>query len=35
MKGEKRVQFLVRINNTTQELVGQDALDYQHHRWPE
>ncbi|MEJ7784249.1 MAG: ATP-binding protein, partial [Solirubrobacteraceae bacterium] len=25
--------FLVRINNTTQELVGQDAHEYQRRRW--
>lgn len=34
LKGEKKAQFLVRINNSTQELVGQDALDYQQQRWP-
>ena len=34
-RGDKREQFLVRINNSTQELVGQEALDYQHKRWPE
>jgi hypothetical protein len=34
-KGEKREQFLVRINNSTQELVGRDAHDYQQRRWPE
>jgi hypothetical protein len=31
---EKRQVFLVRINNSTQELTGQDALDYQRTRWP-
>jgi hypothetical protein len=31
--GEKPV-FFVRINNTTQELAGQEALDYQKNRWP-
>lgn len=32
--GEKRQAFLVRINNSTQELSGQDAHDYQRSRWP-
>ncbi len=32
--GEKRQSFLVRINNSTQELSGQDAHDYQRSRWP-
>jgi hypothetical protein len=27
--------FYVRINNTTHELAGQEALDYQKKRWPE
>lgn len=31
--GEKRQAFLVRINNSTQELSGQDAHDYQRSRW--
>jgi hypothetical protein len=35
LKGEKSVQFLARINNTTQELSGQDMLDYQKKRWPQ
>lgn len=33
-KGEKKQVFLVRINNSTHELSGQDALDYQKKRWP-
>ncbi|MGH4015478.1 MAG: GmrSD restriction endonuclease domain-containing protein [Pseudonocardiaceae bacterium] len=33
-KGEKKQVFLVRINNSTQELTGQEALDYQKKRWP-
>lgn len=32
--GEKRPTFFVRINNSTQELYGQDAHDYQRSRWP-
>jgi hypothetical protein len=32
--GEKRQAFLVRINNSTQEMTGQDAHDYQRARWP-
>jgi hypothetical protein len=35
LKGEKREQFLVRINNSTRELVGRDAHEYQQRRWPE
>jgi hypothetical protein len=31
---EKRQVFLVRINNSTQELTGQEAHDYQRARWP-
>jgi hypothetical protein len=34
LKGEKKQKFLVRISNSTQELEGQDALDYQKARWP-
>jgi hypothetical protein len=34
LKGEKKQRFLVRINNSTQELEGQEALDYQKARWP-
>lgn len=33
-KGDKKQVFLVRINNSTQELSGQEALDYQKKRWP-
>lgn len=33
IKGEKKEQFLVRINNSTLDLTGQDALDYQTKRW--
>lgn len=32
--GEKKQTFLVRINNSTQELSGQEAHDYQRSRWP-
>ena len=32
-KGEKRPQFLVRLNNSTHELHGPDAYDYQQKRW--
>jgi len=32
--GERRPIFLVRINNSTQELDGQELLDYQRIRWP-
>ncbi len=31
---DKKPAFLVRINNATHELVGQEALDYQQKRWP-
>jgi hypothetical protein len=31
---EKRQTFLVRINNSTQELTGPEAHDYQRTRWP-
>lgn len=34
IKGEKHERFLVRINNSTQELVGSEALAYQQRRWP-
>jgi hypothetical protein len=33
-KGDKKQVFLVRINNSTQEFAGQEALDYQKKRWP-
>ncbi|MGH3275956.1 MAG: GmrSD restriction endonuclease domain-containing protein [Streptosporangiaceae bacterium] len=33
--GEKRPVFLVRINNSTQELTGQEAHEYQRARWPD
>ena len=33
-KGERKPAFLVRINSSTQELAGHDALDYQRKRWP-
>ena len=32
--GQGKPAFLVRINNTTQELVGQEAHEYQKNRWP-
>jgi len=32
-KGERKEVFLVRLNNSTQELQGQDMLDYQAKRW--
>ncbi|MCQ3815286.1 MAG: hypothetical protein KTU85_12845, partial [Acidimicrobiia bacterium] len=32
-KGERKEVFLVRLNNSTQELQGQDMLDYQANRW--
>ncbi len=32
--GERREVFLVRINNSTQELTGRDAHEYQKSRWP-
>ncbi len=31
---DKKPAFLVRMNNATHELVGQDPLDYQQKRWP-
>lgn len=34
LKGERKPVFLVRINSSTQELAGHDALDYQRKRWP-
>lgn len=34
LKGEKKEQFLVRMQNSTEELVGQQAHDYQTKRWP-
>jgi hypothetical protein len=35
LKGEKSEKFLARINNSTQELAGQEALAYQKKRWPQ
>lgn len=35
LKGEQREHFFVRINNSTQELFGQEARDYQRKRWPD
>ena len=32
--GSGKPAFMVRINNTTQELVGADAHEYQKRRWP-
>jgi hypothetical protein len=32
-KGGDKSVFLVRVNSSTQQLDGQDALDYQLHRW--
>lgn len=34
IKGEKRQVFFVRVNNSTQELSGQEAHEYQRRRWP-
>ncbi|MGI8753283.1 MAG: GmrSD restriction endonuclease domain-containing protein [Acidimicrobiales bacterium] len=31
---DKKPAFMVRINNSTQELTGQEMLDYKHTRWP-
>jgi hypothetical protein len=33
--GQGKPAFLVRINNTTHELVGQEAHEYQKKRWPQ
>lgn len=33
-KGEKKEVFMVRVNNSTEELRGQELLDYQAKRWP-
>ncbi|MCP4306363.1 MAG: DUF262 domain-containing protein [bacterium] len=33
-KGEKTEKFMARVNNSTQEISGQDLLDYQKKRWP-
>lgn len=33
-KGDRKPVFLVRINSSTRELHGQEALDYQPKRWP-
>jgi len=33
-KGEKKEVFMVRVNNSTEELRGQELLDYQSKRWP-
>ncbi|GAA0926813.1 GmrSD restriction endonuclease domain-containing protein [Pseudonocardia zijingensis] len=33
-KGERKPVFLVRINSSTRELLGQEAHDYQRKRWP-
>lgn len=35
IKGDKRQVFFVRVNNSTQELSGQEAHDYQRRRWPD
>lgn len=32
--GDKKPMFMVRLNNSTHELVGQEALEYQQSRWP-
>ncbi len=34
-KGEKRQRFLARTNNSTEELEGEELLDYKARRWPE
>jgi hypothetical protein len=34
LKGEKVQKFMARINNSTQELSGEEALKYQKRRWP-
>jgi hypothetical protein len=34
LKGERMQKFLARINNSTQELAGQELLNYQKKRWP-
>ena len=34
LKGEKTLKFMARINNSTQELAGDEALKYQKKRWP-
>lgn len=33
-KGEKRPVFLARMNSSTRELLGSEAVDYQRKRWP-
>ena len=33
-KGENKKAFMVRVNNSTEELQGQEILDYQTKRWP-
>lgn len=33
--GDGKPLYMVRLNNTTQELAGQDALDHQKKRWPQ
>ncbi|MFD9959215.1 DUF262 domain-containing protein [Amycolatopsis sp. NPDC058986] len=33
LKGDRRPRFLVRINNSTHELQGREAVDYQRGRW--
>ncbi|MCY3786464.1 MAG: DUF262 domain-containing protein [bacterium] len=33
-KGENKEAFMVRVNNSTEELQGQEMLDYQTKRWP-
>ena len=33
-KGDQKLRFMVRINNSTQELEGRDADDYKKTRWP-
>lgn len=34
LKGEKIQKFMARVNNSTQELAGEEALKYQKKRWP-
>jgi len=33
-KAPEKATFLVRTNNSTQQLIGQEILDYQKKRWP-
>lgn len=33
-KGDQKQRFMVRVNNSTQELQGREADDYKKVRWP-